>query len=102
VALEVTFPQRKKLIGYILGTGDDQPEATLRAPSSWRLYSRASEGEEWIEISRAPFVTWSPNEDKVIGLPKPVHTRQLKLVVESTLDKSVVRLYHFRPLFDSI
>ena len=85
-----------RVTGYRLATGGDGPngeDSTERMPVQFRLMG-SNDGEAWIELDlRQNEPPWQPYQSRIYTVAFPEPYRWIRLVVDATLNKRVLRLY---------
>ena len=98
IALELEFPTPHTLAGYSLST----VEATERMPSSWEVCV-SSDRVHWRRLQEmTEGQPWKNDEIRHYHLEPTPNVTGLKLVITGTDDKSILRLYEFRPEFATL
>ena len=98
IALELEFPTPHTLAGYSLST----VEATERMPSSWEVCV-SSDRVHWRRLQKmTEGQPWKNDEIRHYHLEPTPNVTGVKLVITGTDDKSILRLYEFRPEFATL
>lgn len=83
----------KEITAYVLGTGNDGPEAPGRMPKDWELQG-SNDGKSWEVIDRQQGETdWEMNEKRRYEVACPDSYLYYQLRVDVANDPNVVRLY---------
>ena len=98
ISLELEFPTARTLTGYSLST----VEATERMPSNWEICV-SSDRVNWRRLQEmTEGQPWRNDEIRHYHLEPTPNVTGIKLVITGTDDKSILRLYEFRPEFATL
>ena len=98
ISLELEFPTARTLTGYSLST----VEATERMPSNWEICV-SSDRVNWRRLQEmTEGQPWRNDEIRHYHLEPMPNVTGIKLVITRTDDKSILRLYEFRPEFATL
>jgi hypothetical protein len=96
--LEIDYPTAHTLRGYSLST----VEATERMPNSWEIWA-SSDRVHWRHLQdMMEGRPWQTAETRHYDVERMPDIAAIKLVIKATDDKSILRLYEFRPDFEDI
>jgi len=93
--LTTVLDRPRRVLEYILGTGEHGIDATGRMAKSWTLYG-SQDGQQWLEIDRRQYAAeWKLNEKRVYPLSRPGLYRYFRLRIDAGFHPSILRIYNF-------
>src|SRR5215467_5377240 len=93
--LTTVLDRPRRVLEYILGTGEHGIDATGRMAKSWTLYG-SQDGQQWQKVDRREYAAaWKLNEKRVYPLSRPGLYRYFRLRIDAGFHPSTLRIYNF-------